>query len=76
MVGEWGVHNQTPHDATLALMTDKLEAYKELGFGWALWNFNGSFGIVDSGRSDVVYGNLNGYKLDVEMSELLLKYVK
>ncbi len=71
MVGEWGIHNQTPHDVTLALASDKLAAFQELGFGWALWNFDGSFGIVNSGRSDVEYQAYQGYQLDKEYADLL-----
>lgn len=74
MVGEWGVHNQTPHGVTLRLMEDMLKAFNKLEMGWSLWNFNGSFGIVNSGREDVQYEDFEGYSLDRDMSELLLKY--
>ncbi|MCL2816678.1 MAG: cellulase family glycosylhydrolase [Oscillospiraceae bacterium] len=75
MIGEWGSHNKTPHDVVLRWMKDNLDNYKEIGMGWALWNFNASFGILNSGRADVDYEDYNGYKLDREMLELLLKYV-
>ena len=74
MIGEWGSYNKTPHDVTLRWMEDNLQNYKELGFGWALWNFNASFGILDSYREDVEYEDFNGYALDRAMLELLLKY--
>ncbi|MBN2000125.1 cellulase family glycosylhydrolase [candidate division KSB1 bacterium] len=73
-VGEWGVYNKTPHDVTLAFMKDRLAAMKAAGLGWALWNFRGSFGILDSGRADVVYENYKGHKLDRKMLDLLQKY--
>ena len=50
MVGEFGVHNLTPHRFVLSWMHDTLEEFKKAGWGWALWNFTGSFGICDSGR--------------------------
>ncbi len=74
MIGEWGVHNQTPHDVTLRLMEDMLKAFRKLNMGWALWNLDGSFGIINSGRKDVQYVEFEGQKLDKIMSDLLLIY--
>lgn len=73
-VGEWGAFNQTPHPVTLAWMEDLLKNWKEAGWGWALWNFRGSFGILDSGRKDVAYEDFRGHKLDRKMLELLKRY--
>jgi endoglucanase len=70
-VGEWGAYNQTPHAVVLAWMRDNLELWKEAGWGWALWNFRGSFGILDSGRTDVAFEDFQGHKLDRKMLELL-----
>jgi len=73
-VGEWGTHNRTPHQVTLAWMRDQLELWREAGWGWALWNLRGSFGVLDSGRTDVAYENFRGHKLDCEMIELLQQF--
>jgi endoglucanase len=70
-VGEWGCFNQTPHDVTLAWMSDLLALWKEAGWGWAMWNLRGGFGLVDSERTDVRYENFHGHKLDRKMLELL-----
>jgi endoglucanase len=70
-VGEWGCYNQTPHEATLAWMKDSLAAWKEAGWGNALWNLRGDFGVMDSGRKDVSYEDFQGHKLDRKMIELL-----
>ena len=70
-VGEWGAFNRTPHAAVLAWMRDKLSVFKEAGFGWALWNFRGGFGVLDSDRADVQYENWHGRRLDRKMLELL-----
>jgi endoglucanase len=70
-VGEWGCWNRTPHDVTLAWMRDFLALWKQAGWGWALWCFRGSFGILDSQRTDVRYENWRGHKLDRKMLELL-----
>ena len=45
MVGEFGCHNKTPHDVTLAWMEDCLANWQRADWGWALWNFRGSFGF-------------------------------
>ena len=71
MVGEFGAHQFTPHDVTLRWMADMLANWKETGWGWALWNFRGSFGILDSRRSDVEYEDFHGHKLDRKMLQLL-----
>ena len=70
-VGECGCYNKTPHRVALSWMRDFLGLWKEAGWGWALWNFCGSFGILDSGRADVVYEDFRGRKLDRKMLELL-----
>jgi len=71
---EFGVYNKIRHEISLKVIEDNLALFKENGFGFALWNLSGSFGIFDSGRDDVVYENYNGRKLDREMLELLLAY--
>jgi endoglucanase len=73
-VGEWGCFNKTPHPAALAWMRAWLEQWQKARFGWALWNFRGSFGILDSGRSDVQYEDWRGHKLDRQMLKLLQEY--
>ena len=73
-VGEWGAFNQTPHGVTLAWMEDCLKNWKEAGWGWALWNFRGSFGVLDSERADVKYEDFRGHKLDRKMLDVLQKY--
>jgi endoglucanase len=70
-VGEWGSFNKTPHDVVLRWMADDLELWKEAGWGWALWNLRGSFGVLDSERADVTYEDFHGHKLDRKMLDLL-----
>ena len=70
-VGEWVCFNKTPHDVTLAWMTDCLSLWQEAGWGFSMWNLRGDFGVMDSGRADVSYENFKGHKLDRKMLELL-----
>ena len=74
MVGEFGAYRFTPHPVALAWMRDCLENWKRAGWGWALWNFRGDFGVLDSNRPDVSYERWEGHLLDREMLELLLRY--
>lgn len=74
MVGEFGVYKETPHDVTLAWLEDVLKELKRRNVGWALWNFRGPFGLLDSGRADAVYEDFRGHKLDRRMLELLKRY--
>ena len=71
MVGEFGAYNKTPHPVVLRWMNDSLANWKDAGWGWALWNFRGSFGVFDSGRDDVAYEDFHGHQLDRKMLELL-----
>jgi endoglucanase len=73
MVGEFGAFNRTPHEVVLPWMRDCLAAWRDAGWGWALWNFRGGFGILDSDRQDVSYENWQGHKLDKAMLEVLQK---
>ena len=73
-VGEWGSFNKTPHTVTLAWMEDCLSLWQVAGWGNALWNLRGAFGVLDSERQDVQYEDFKGHKLDRKMLELLKRY--
>jgi len=72
--GEGGAHQFTPHAVVLGWLDDVLDILTIHGIGYALWNLRGTFGILDSGRSDVAYEDWHGYKLDRELLNLLQKY--
>jgi endoglucanase len=72
--GEAGCFNRTPHPVFLAWMKDVLDILTGHGIGYALWNFRGSFGMLDSGRADAVYQDWHGHKLDVRLLELMQQY--
>jgi endoglucanase len=70
-VGEWGCFKNTPREACMGWMRDLLPCWAEAGWGWALWNLRGGFGILDSERPGVKYEAFRGHQLDREMLELL-----
>jgi len=55
-------------------MTDMLDILYSHRIGYALWEFSGDFGIMNSGRSDVDYVDFHGNKLDKKLLSLLQKY--
>ena len=71
--GECGCYNKTPHDVFLAWFGDVTDILGSNEIGFALWEFNGSFGILNSGREDVDYEDWYGYKLDRKLLDLLIK---
>ena len=73
-VGEFGAFSKTPHDVVLAWMRDLMGQWKDAGWGWAMWNFRGGFGILDSERTDVQYEDYKGHKLDRKMLDLIKEF--
>jgi len=73
-VGEFGAYNKTPHHVVLAWLREMMSQWKTAGWGWAMWNFRGAFGILDSGREDIKYEDYKGHKLDREMLEILKEF--
>ncbi len=70
-VGECGCFNQTPQAVALRWLEDLLGLYRELGWGFAFWNFQGAFGIIDHGREGARFETLNGYRVDRELFDLI-----
>ena len=72
--GECGAWNRTPHPVFLAWMEDMLGVLQDFDCGWALWNFRGSFGLLDSGREDAAYEDWQGCRLDSRLLSLLQRF--
>lgn len=72
--GECGCWRETPHEVFLSWFGDVLDILTERGIGYALWNFRGDFGILDSGRSDVEYEDWRGHQLDRKLLTLLMEH--
>ena len=72
-IGEFGCYNHTPNEVALRWFTDLFGLFKEFGWGFALWEFVGEFGVVEHGRSDAKYENFHGYKVDRVLLDLMLQ---
>jgi endoglucanase len=71
--GEGGCYNKTPHDVFMAWFADVLDILTTNQIGFAIWNFAGDFGVLNSNRADVAYEDWYGHKLDRQFLELLRK---
>ena len=69
--GEGGSYNKTPHDVFLAWFADVLDILTSNQIGFAIWNFAGDFGVLDSNRADVAYEDWYGHKLDRKFLDLM-----
>jgi aryl-phospho-beta-D-glucosidase BglC (GH1 family) len=69
--GEAGCWNKTPHQVFLAWFADVLDILSQNKIGFALWEFSGDFGVLNSRRADVDYENWYGEKLDRKLLTLL-----
>lgn len=73
-IGECGCYNQTPNDVALRWLRDLFGLFGEFGWGYALWNFEGPFGIVEHGRPGARYEQLHGYRVDRDLLDVLLEH--
>ncbi len=71
--GEAGCYSKTPYEVFYAWYADVMDILKGHGIGYALWNFRGTFGILDSGRTDIELEDWHGHKLDRRLLTLLQK---
>lgn len=71
-IGEMGCFNRIGNDVALAWFADLFGLFREYGWGFAFWEFDGQFGIVNHGRSGARYENLRGYSVDRDLFELIL----
>jgi aryl-phospho-beta-D-glucosidase BglC (GH1 family) len=72
--GECGCWKKTPHDVFLAWFGDVLDILTKNNIGFAVWEFSGDFGILNSGRTDIAYEDWHGQKLDKKFLNLLMKH--
>jgi endoglucanase len=56
----------------MAWFRDLFVLYHEYRWGYALWNFEGAFGVVEHGRPGAHYEEYRGYNVDRELFDLFL----
>ncbi len=62
--GEMGCYKHVPPRVTMAWFEDALDVLNQMGAGWALWNFRGPFGVLDTERPGTKYQDWYGHQLD------------
>jgi endoglucanase len=72
-IGEMGCYNQTPNADAMRWFRDLFDLYREYGWGYAMWNFEGPFGIVGHGRAGAPVEDLHGYRVDRDLLELMIE---
>ena len=72
-IGEFGCYRYTDNQVALAWFKDLFNIYKESGWGYSLWEFDGSFGIANHGRPGAVYENFEGLNIDRALLELMIE---
>lgn len=70
-VGEFGCYEKTPDEVARAWFADLFAVYAEFGWGYALWQFEGPFGIVGHGRPGARFEELDGFRVDRGLLELM-----
>jgi endoglucanase len=74
--GEMGCYKHTPPNVVLAWFDDTLSVLGDLHSGWALWNFRGPFGVLDTERRGTKFEDWHGHQLDRALLGLLQKKMK
>jgi len=72
-IGEFGCFNRTPNDIALRWLADLLGLFREFGWGYAMWNFAGPFGIIEHGRPGAEFECLDGYQVDRTLLDLMIE---
>ncbi|MEV0147478.1 MULTISPECIES: cellulase family glycosylhydrolase [unclassified Nonomuraea] len=70
-VGEFGCYEYSPNDVALRWLADVLGVFASFGWGYALWQFEGPFGVVGHRRPGARFERLDGFEVDRDLLELL-----
>ena len=74
--GEMGCYKHTPSQVVLAWFSDTLGVLGDLHTGWALWNFRGPFGVLDTERPGTKYESWHNHQLDRALLTMLQQKMK
>lgn len=72
-IGEMGCYKYTPHAAVMGWFKDTLEVLSKMQCGWALRNFRGPFGVLDTERKGTKFKDWHGHQLDQALLTVLQK---
>ena len=72
-IGEFGCFNHTPNDIATRWLADLLSVFREFGWGYAMWNFQGPFGIIEHRRPGAKLETIAGYHVDRALLDLMLE---
>ena len=70
-MGECGIYNKLPNELAIRWFEDLVTVFNENNWGYALWNFKGTFGIVEHNRPNTEYTEIKGLKVDKKMLDLM-----
>lgn len=71
-IGEFGCYEYTPQHVAIAWFRDLFSIYRELGWGYSLWCFEGAFGIIGHNRPGARFETYQGYRVDRDLLDLML----
>lgn len=69
-VGEFGCYDSIDNETALSWFKDLFQVFSELGWGYALWEFEGSFGIIGHNRPHTRWEKIGSYTVDRDLYEL------
>ncbi|MDY7102842.1 MAG: cellulase family glycosylhydrolase [Actinomycetota bacterium] len=72
-VGEFGCYEHTPNEDALRWFADVFALLREFGWGFALWELEGPFGIIGHRRPGARFERRGDYDVDVELLDLMLE---
>lgn len=71
-IGEFGCYDKTPQDVAMRWLSDLFGVLQELGLGYAMWNFEGPFGIIGHQRPGARFECVDGFEVDRELLDLMI----
>lgn len=67
---------KVPRNSQLNWYNDILDILSKSNVGWAIWNFRGSFGVINTGREEYYSKTLsNGDRLDGELLNTVRRHL-
>jgi hypothetical protein len=69
--GEMGCYDLVDNAVALAWFRDIFAVFREARWGWALWNFEGNFGLAGHRRPGARFEAVDGYAVDRELLDIM-----